>query len=332
MNTVQKRLSLGIILLSLLYFLGPNPATPAYNKALPQVHVNLDSLDNYLERETANLPVKTGNNAQVVWAENHGKRTNKVLVYLHGFSASHQEGDPVHREIAKRYGMNLLLTRLADHGLTEEDELLDYTADALWEDGKKALQLGRLLGDTVILMGTSTGASLAIHLAAEYPDLVGGLLLYSPNIRINDPNAWLLNNPWGLQIAQMVFGGTHRLVENQPEAYAHYWNVKYRLESLTQLQEYLETAMVKRTFNRVVCPVFMAYYFRDELHQDEVVRVDKAKEMFDQLGTPPNLRVSFASSSAGDHVLLNPLKSKDVAGVKKETISFLEGTMHFTPR
>ena len=35
-------------------------------------------------------------------------------------------------------------------------------------------------------MATSTGGTLALKLAAEYPD-IAGLILLSPNIAINDP-------------------------------------------------------------------------------------------------------------------------------------------------
>ena len=54
-------------------------------------------------------------------------------------------------------------------------------------------------------MATSTGGTLALKLAAEYPD-IAGLILLSPNIAINDANAWVFNNHWGLQVAKMVKG------------------------------------------------------------------------------------------------------------------------------
>jgi pimeloyl-ACP methyl ester carboxylesterase len=58
------------------------------------------------------------------------------------------------------------------------------------------LAIGRQLGNKVIIMGTSTGGTNALQLAAAYPNDVEALILLSPNIAINDPNAWLLNNPW----------------------------------------------------------------------------------------------------------------------------------------
>ncbi len=78
---------------------------------------------------------------------------------------------------------------------------LNLTADKYWESAKEALAIGQQIGNKVILVGTSTGGTLALQLAAQYPE-VYAMVLLSPNIAINDPNAWLLNNPWGLQISQ----------------------------------------------------------------------------------------------------------------------------------
>jgi len=121
------------------------------------------------------------------------------------------EGDPVHRDIAKFFGCNLYLARLAQHGIDTTDALINMTADNLWESAKQAYAIGKKLGKKVILMGTSTGGTLALQLAATYPE-VSGLVLYSPNIAIKDPNAWLLNNPWGLSIARMVKGSQYNII------------------------------------------------------------------------------------------------------------------------
>src|SRR5690606_4415203 len=91
------------------------------------------------------------------------------VVYLHGFSASEREGFPVHTEFAKKHGFNLFLARLDGHGLNTPEPLLDMTAQGLWKDAREALAIGKQLGDKVIVMGTSTGGTLALMLAAEYP-------------------------------------------------------------------------------------------------------------------------------------------------------------------
>ena len=44
--------------------------------------------------------------------------------------------------------------------------------------------------------------------------------------------------------------------------------------------------------------------------------------MFRQLGTPENLKKEKALPETGDHVIGSPIKSKDVASVLNETLSF----------
>jgi hypothetical protein len=177
-------------------------------------------------------------------------------------------------------------------------------------------------------MGTSTGASQAMQLAATYPNDVGGLVLYSPNIEINNPNAWLLNNPWGLQIARLVIGSDYLTPKDTTKAYAKYWYTPYRLEATVSLQEMIESSMTTETFNKVQQPVLMLYYFKDKNHQDEIVKVDAMEKMFDQLGTPKSKKIKYPITNAGDHVLCSPIKSKAVLEVENFTESFFKTVLN----
>ena len=175
-------------------------------------------------------------------------------------------------------------------------------------------------------MGTSTGGTLALQLAATYPE-IAGLILYSPNIAVNDPNAWLINNPWGLQIARIVKGSNYNIIKAD-SVYEKYWNTKYRLEAVASLEELLETKMNASTFQLIKQPVLTLYYYKDEQHQDPVVKVSATKEMFEQLGTAKELKRAVAMPNTGNHVLASPILSKDVAGVTLETTRFMQEIMH----
>jgi pimeloyl-ACP methyl ester carboxylesterase len=175
-----------------------------------------------------------------------------------------------------------------------------------------------------ILMGTSTGGSLALQLAADFPDDVAALILLSPNIAINDPFAWVLNDPWGLQIARAVKHGKYVVSDDDRDIYRQYWNKPYRLEAAVALEEYLETAMTKKNFEKVNQPVLLLYYYKDAVHQDSVVKVSAMLNMFDELGTPENLKHKVAMPNTGDHVIGSPIKSHDVAGVQREIEKFLK--------
>jgi esterase/lipase len=319
-----KWLVVVILILVIIYLGGPRPGEPDYSLTMPHVPGDARQLEQYVGANEAKHKLKPDNQARIIWANDSAKnRTGYSMVYLHGFTASQAEGEPLHRELAKKFNCNLYLSRLADHGVDTSDALLNLTVDKYWESAKEALAIGKQLGDTVILVGCSTGGSLALKLAAEYPE-IHALVLLSPNIEINDPNAWLANNPWGLQIARMVLGS--KFVDSKKDTrniYRQYWYYHYRIEGVVALEEMLESAMNEQTFKKVKQPTLMLYYYKDEVHQDSTVKVSAMKKMFSQLGTPADLKRSLAMPEAGDHVISSYIKSKDVEGVKRECERFL---------
>jgi len=313
--------------IALIYFVGPNPSDPVYTNELPVTGSSAQELEAYVTAQEQQHRIKPDNEARIVWFNDSLKHvTDYAIVYLHGFSASQEEGNPVHRNLARAFGCNLYLARLDQHGIDTTDALVNYTAEGLWKTAKEAVAIGKQLGKKVILVGTSTGGTVALQLAAAYPE-IAGIILYSPNIAINDPNAWLLNNPWGLHIARLVKQSKLNMAGHTDSLYKRYWNYTYRLEATVQLQELLETTMNKETFQRVKQPVLSLYYYKDESNQDKVVKVKAIQEMMQQLGTADSLKQSVAMPNTGNHVLASPILSKDAAGVEKETRRFLQEVM-----
>lgn len=319
-----KYLLYAIGVLIIVYVLGPQPDSPKYSNTMPLVPA-VTGLEQFITTNEAAHQLRPNNQARVVWANDSNKqKTDYAIVYLHGFSASQEEGNPVHRNIAKQFGCNLYLSRLAEHGIDTAEQLMHLTADNYWETAKQALAIGKELGNKVILMGTSTGSTQALQLAAAFPADVAALVLYSPNIAINDNNAWLLNNHWGLQIARLVKGSNYNMPTDERPIYKQYWNKPYRLEALVALEEMLETSMNKATFEKIKQPVLLLYYFKDEQHQDDVVKVSAMKEMFTQLATDTVYKRAIALPNTGNHVMASPIKSNDVESVERETKRFLE--------
>jgi esterase/lipase len=322
-----KWLGIIILLLIIIYFLGPRPSHPKYDLSLPVLTSNATQLENYIRDHEALHKLKPDNEARIIWLNDSLKdKTEYAVVYLHGFSASPQEGNPVHYDFAKTFGCNLFLCRLEDHGIDTTENLLTVTADRLWNSAKEAYAIGKQLGKKVILLTTSTGGTLALKLAAEYPD-IAGLILLSPNIAINDPNAWLLNNHWGLQIAHLI-QGKYVYAKDSSALYGKYWNIKYRMESAVELEELIETTMKESTFQKIKQPTLVLYYYKDEVHQDSVVKVSAMKTMFAQLATPADQKRMIAVPNAGGHVLGSYIKSKDVKTVEEECEKFGREILH----
>jgi pimeloyl-ACP methyl ester carboxylesterase len=318
-----KVLLLIAAVLVIVYFLGPHPAKPDYTLGMPVVPNTADSLEAYIKLNESQRPLKPDNEARIVWFDSSHKKTEYAIVYLHGFSASQEEGDPVHMNIAKKFGCNLYLSRLAEHGIDTTEPMYNITPDKYWESAKQALAIGQQLGEKVILMGTSTGGTNALQLAAAYPDKIHSLLLMSPNIAINNEKAWLLNNPWGLHIAKAVQGSDHVLSKDQRDIYKKYWYSRYPLKAATELQELLETSMTDETFKKIKQPLLMLYYYKDEQNQDAVVSVPAMLKMFDAIQTPSSLKFKKAIPTAGDHVIGSYIKSKDVPAVEAAVDSFM---------
>ena len=311
------------VMLVAAYLLGPKPKKPVYSSSLPSVPGTVEGLSEYVRSRESKLRIKPENEARIIWANDSAKaRTPYSVVYLHGFTASQEEGDPIHMNFADAFGCNLYLSRLAEHGLVTEEPLLELTADKYWESAKEALAIGTRLGQKVILMGTSTGGTNALQLAAAFPDKVQGLILLSPNIEIFDPNAPILNNHWGLQAARLVKGSDYAMSSDQSDTYKKYWYPRYRLEGVVALQEMIETTMNEQTFAKVKAPVLMMYYYRDAVHQDSVVKVSAMNRMFRRLGTPDAAKREVAIPGAGDHVIGSYLKSMDLSTVQREALRF----------
>jgi pimeloyl-ACP methyl ester carboxylesterase len=313
------------VVLGLGYLTGPSPATPAYKKDMPQVPAGAPALEAYIKSNEALHKLKPDNEARVVWANDSLKnKTGYSLVYLHGFSASQAEGDPVHKNIAAAFGCNLYLSRLAEHGIDTTEPMMNLTAEENWESAKQALAIGKQIGNKVILMGTSTGGTNALQLAAAYPGDIAALILLSPNIAINNDKAWVLNKPWGVKVARLVTGNDHKISNDTSTVYRQYWYSRYPFEGTAALQEIIATSMLPETFARVKQPVLMLYYYKDSTHQDDVVKVDAMLQMFDELGTPAALKRKQAMPNAGDHVIGSYIKSHDLEGVQNAIALYMK--------
>ena len=309
----MKKILVVLILLVGAYFVGPKPEAPVLTPSASWTDIpdSAQALPAYIASKESKTVLKPGNEARIVWADStQPKKTKIVFMYVHGFSASPMEGDPLHREVAKKFGANLLLARVAGHGVPDSDSTFaTVTADDYYQSVENYYAIAKKLGDEVVVLGTSFGGAMSLILAANHPE-IKALMLYGPCIAIKDPNATLLDNPWGLQMAHLITGSDYRDIPVMAPGHAENWSLHYRLEGVVAVQNLLTHAMTKEVFEKVKIPVFMSYYYKDEEHQDNVVSVDAMKVMFEQLGTPAGLKKSEAFPNSGNHVITSNLLGK----------------------
>jgi esterase/lipase len=335
MNKLLKILkTLGIFLLILIgiaaivYALGPKPSAPNLIAKIIKKDSDLQKLESeVIENEQKVSGIREDNQARIVWADSTKKtKTPYSIVYLPGFSASQFEGEPLHREFAKRYGCNLYLARLAGHGIEKQDNLVELTPENYLASAEEAIAIAKELGEKVIVLSTSTGGTLSLILAAQDPD-IHALIMYSPNIAVANPAAKLLSKPWGREIAKMVHNNSdfHEFDKKDIDGFTKkYWTWRYRIEALISLESLIDYGMTSETFAKIKCPVFCGYYYKDEKNQDPVVSVAAIKEMYGQLGTPTDKKREVAFPEAKTHVIACQLRSKDYPSVQNETFKFAE--------
>ena len=307
--------------------LGPRPSIS--NTPQAAIDPPLDELEQkVIQKDEGVAGLRPDNESKIYWADSV-RQTEYCLVYMHGFSASGMEADPMHRELAQRYGMNLYVPRLFAHGITAEDAMLDFNGEDYVNSAKEAVAIGKKMGKKVILMGCSTGCSASLYLAAEDPDIVG-LLLLSPNIRVANRTAFLLSGPFGLQIARL-FMGSHVTWSHPNENVEKYWTMRYRTEAVVQLQRFIKSAMKKSIFKQVEQPVFLGYYYKNKKEQDNVVSVAAMLRMFRQLGTPDELKEEVAFPEAATHTICSPFHSEETEKVQDQLQKFIENTLNISP-
>ena len=67
----------------------------------------------------------------------------------------------------------------------------------------------------------------------------------------------------------------------------------------------------------------MLYYYKDDVHQDSVVKVSAMLKMYDELSTPAQLKRKVAMPNTGDHVIAGYIKSNDYQTVEIEVTKFM---------
>lgn len=317
---------------SIVYLLGPTPEYPSYDCSPLQLsQLSVGDVDKYVQKKEASVNnIKPDNEARVLWYDDDIKKTEYALVYLHGFSASHMEGDEMYKSIAQRYGMNAYLARLSQHGLDDVDAFKKLTPKGLVESAKEAVAIGATIGEKVILVSCSTGGTLSTMLAAE-DDRVTGMIMYSPNISLRDPMASLVTYPWGKQLLKQVMGGEYHYV-NYDEEGKKYWYDKYNIDGLLALQALIDDGMQSETFEKINIPSLVMCYYKDEDHQDHVVSVKSMDMFMDAIKTPIDQKRIVKLKDANEHVFITSLhKDRDFSEIKSETFDFVEEVLKIAP-
>jgi len=266
-----------------------------------------DDLDTWLgqtERLAADrYGLVPGTEKRITWF-GEGERTPYSVLYLHGFSATRQETAPLAATVAAALGANLFETRLAGHG-RERDLLTGVHAEDWLRDAVEALTIAAQLGDRVVIIGTSTGATLAAAMLS-HPAMraVDAIVMLSPNFVPHDPGAAWLTRPAGPLLARLLVGDT-RNWEPHNDAQARFWTTTYPTASAVEMMRLVDLA--NRQLPAEIPQRLLLFYSKD----DNVVSPEAAVAVFEKTTAPQKTMIEIVNpGDPSHHVLAGDVLSK----------------------
>ena len=216
------------------------------------------------ENESALGNVQPGKEKEIVWAHSAGQRTPYAVVYLHGFSASRLEASPYPDSVSAALGANLHYARLAGHG-RDNQAMGASTAGQWYQSAVEAIRVGEAIGDSLIIIGLSTGSTLAAAAALD-PALNRkwkAQVWISPNFTVADSRSEMMLWPWGKTLLRLVQGDTYSW-KAQNERHAAIGTQEYDSRVLLEVVSLTDTVR-ELPFQDMETPTLLIYSKHDRV-------------------------------------------------------------------
>lgn len=272
--------------------------------------------DAYLAAAEAKVAgIRDGLQKEIVWAFPQSKaKTPYAIVYIHGFSASKGEVRPLPDKVAAALGANLYFTRLAGHG-QDGEAMATATVNAWINDLAEAIAIGRVIGEKVIVMSTSTGGGL-VTWAAMQPGFLDGVshaVFISPNFGVQASGAFVLTLPWGRHILPFV-AEKERSFEPMNELHGKYWTTRYPTAAVLPMAAITKLAASQPVEKATVPALFVIS------DADKVVRPDITRLIEARWGAPHGLVTVDKTGDPNNHVIAGDALSPETTDMLAEKI------------
>lgn len=295
----MKKIALTILLILLalgaIFLAGP---TAPISEARQPLHLPAD-LNEYLRTSEAQFDdIVPGTEKVIYWAHTDQRKTPLSIIYLHGYSATRQETVPLSDLLAAELGANLFYTRLTGHGRTGE-AMNEASVNDWFNDAIEAIEIGKRIGDKVIVIGVSTGGTLATWLAQqpEAQEALHALILISPNFSPRRADAQLLTLPWANHFVPLLIGPERSWQPHNPK-HAEFWTERYPSIALIPMMTMVKF-VGQSNLSEVRAPTLVIY-----APDDTVVDPAATQRAFEKIGaTIKRMQALENSSDKSHHVL-----------------------------
>ncbi len=252
---------------------------------------------------------------KIIWANKNKDKTKFSLVYVPGFSATRKEIFPVMETLAKDLGFNLFLSRFPFHGENNPEAYKNLTAQDLFDTAVEAYEIGKELGDEVIMIGTSTGAVMIAQLSLWQKE-IKAMVLISPAFKIMPWATEILASPLGSLVNKLA-NDEYRTWEPKNPEVKKYWDTKYHRDAIPELMKaiyYVDS----HDFVQIKNPTLMIY-----TKEDKIISLKEVGKKFEEIGSPRKKLILMPSPS---HVLAgeftSPQTTQLVIGEIKEWLEY----------
>lgn len=240
---------------------------------------DLATIEAELAASEAQVPnLRPGCEKRIVWAGEAAGKTAFSVLFIHGFSASPEEIRPLPDLVAADLGANLHFTRLTGHG--QDGAAMGTATLAAWQaDVAEALEIAQAIGEKVIIIGCSTGCTLATLAFAEGAT-AHAMIHVSPNFGLSHKLAQtLLDLPkaraWGHLLA-----GKERSFPAQSEAHAAFWTLTYPTKAVYVMADAVRAAR-DADLAKITTPALFCYN-----EADQVVSARETAKVIRRWGAP----------------------------------------------
>ncbi|GIK42478.1 MAG: lysophospholipase [Chloroflexota bacterium] len=235
-----------------------------------------EDLDHYLAESEAHFSdIIPETEKTIIWANAAKTKTPLAVIYLHGYSATRQEAAPLCDQIVAHLGANLYYARLTGHGRSGQ-ALAEATVNDWLNDTIEAVEIGKRLGDKVIVIGSSTGGTLATwHALQANNDEVLAYVLMSPNFGTKDLSGEILTWPWAEYFVPLVAGAEYEWKPLNPK-HTYYWTEKYPAKALIPMMALVKFVRESK-LESIEKPLLVIYSPNDQVINPRAVELAYAR-------------------------------------------------------